>query len=51
MRSDMNLEETDDVAAETQDVLAHHLERFGKLDLSARRTPETPQDRIQMAPP
>jgi hypothetical protein len=26
MRSDMNLEETNDVTAATQDVLAHHLE-------------------------
>jgi ketosteroid isomerase-like protein len=33
MRSDMNLEETNDVTAATQDVLAHHLECFGKLDL------------------
>jgi ketosteroid isomerase-like protein len=29
----MNLEETNDVTAATQDVLAHHLECFGKLDL------------------
>jgi ketosteroid isomerase-like protein len=34
MQSDMNLEETNDVTAATQDVLAHHLECFGKLDLA-----------------
>jgi ketosteroid isomerase-like protein len=34
MRSDVNLEETNDVTAATRDVLAHHLERFGKLDLA-----------------
>jgi hypothetical protein len=34
MRSDMNLEETNDVTAATRDVLVHHLERFGKLDLA-----------------
>ena len=30
----MDLEETNNVTAATQDVLAHHLECFGKLDLA-----------------
>ena len=30
----MNLEETNDATAVTQDVLAHHLECLGKLDLA-----------------
>ena len=34
MRSDMDLEETNNVTAATQDVLAYHLECFGKLDLA-----------------
>jgi ketosteroid isomerase-like protein len=34
MRSDMNLEETNNATAVTQDVLAHHLECLGKLDLA-----------------
>jgi ketosteroid isomerase-like protein len=34
MSSDMNLDETNDVTAPTQDVLAHHLECFRKVDLA-----------------
>jgi ketosteroid isomerase-like protein len=34
MRSDMNLEQTNNATAVTHDVLAHHLECLGKLDLA-----------------
>src|ERR1700731_5222835 len=46
MRSDMNLEETNDVTAATQDVLAHHLERFGKLDLAGTMADYTDASRF-----
>jgi ketosteroid isomerase-like protein len=46
MRSDMNLEETNDVTAATQDVLAHHLECFGKLDLAGTMADYTDASRF-----
>src|ERR1700721_910837 len=46
MRSDMNLEETNDVTAATQDVLAHHVERFGKLDLAGTMADYTDASRF-----
>jgi ketosteroid isomerase-like protein len=46
MRSDVNLEETNDVTAATQDVLAHHLERFGKLDLAGTMADYTDASRF-----
>jgi ketosteroid isomerase-like protein len=46
MRSNMNLEETNDVAAATQDVLAHHLECFGKVDLTGTMTDYTDASRF-----
>jgi ketosteroid isomerase-like protein len=46
MRSDMNLEETNDVAAATQAVLAHHLECFGKVDLAGTMADYTDASRF-----
>src|SRR6202048_1137223 len=46
MRSDMNLEETNDVTAATQDLLAHHLECFGKLDLAGTMADYTDASRF-----
>ena len=46
MRSEVNLEETNDVTAATQDVLAHHLERFGKLDLAGTMADYTDESRF-----
>jgi ketosteroid isomerase-like protein len=46
MGSDMNLEETNDVTAATQDVLAHHLECFGKLDLAGTMADYTDASRF-----
>jgi ketosteroid isomerase-like protein len=46
MRSDMNLEETNDVTAATQDVFAHHLECFGKLDLAGTMADYTDASRF-----
>jgi hypothetical protein len=42
----MNLEETNDVTAATQDVLAHHLECFGKLDLAGTMADYTDASRF-----
>ena len=46
MSSDMNLEETNDVTAATQDVLAHHLGCFGKLDLAGTMADYTDASRF-----
>jgi ketosteroid isomerase-like protein len=46
MRSDMNLEDTHDVTAATQDVLAHHLECFGNLDLAGTMADYTDASRF-----
>ena len=42
----MNLEETNDVAAATRDVLAHHLECFGKVDLAGTMADYTDASRF-----
>src|SRR5277367_6269428 len=42
----MNLGETTDVTAETQGVLAHHLERFGNLDLAGTMADYTDASRF-----
>ena len=42
----MNLEETNDVTAATQDVLAHHLECFGKVDLAGTMADYTDASRF-----
>src|ERR1700737_5095009 len=42
----MNLEETNDVTAATQDLLAHHLECFGKLDLAGTMADYTDASRF-----
>jgi ketosteroid isomerase-like protein len=42
----MNLDETTGVTAATQDVLAHHLECFGKLDLAGTMADYTDDSRF-----
>jgi len=42
----MNLEETNGVTAATQDVLAHHLECFGKVDLAGTMADYTDASRF-----
>src|ERR1700694_1198092 len=42
----MNLEETNDVTTATQDVLTHHLECFGKLDLAGTMADYTDASRF-----
>jgi ketosteroid isomerase-like protein len=46
MRSDMNLEETDGVTTATQEVLAHHLECFWKLDLAGTMADYTDESKF-----
>ena len=42
----MNLEKTNDVTAATQDVLAHHLECFGKVDLAGTMADYTDESKF-----
>ena len=46
MRSDTNPEEINDVTAATQDVLAHHLECFGNVDLAGTMADYTDASRF-----
>jgi ketosteroid isomerase-like protein len=42
----MNLEETNEVTAATQDVLAHHRECFGKVDLAGTMADYTDKSKV-----